>query len=399
MKTMWAWMIAVGLVLVVVTLGCRSESEPPSTSAQPKARMNESAAVEEETSVVIPDTPVSGTLFGKEFLPDEFKLRKDQLTLQQGEGVFPDAKVTLFLFLESGQSLTDKTWNVSSSDTGFGGRPHIHVSVKKGEEEFPTTEMYMEEYTLRLSFSEAEDGLLAGRIYLELPDDSRSVFSGTFVVKPPVDYSAPLTDEDRPFVAGKIDFRIVGEGMLGTGYCGINSAGEPQWNGAGFGIDPDTDEGAAWGTSFQPRVSGLQVIEIHVARHRHVRLEPGTYLFYAKWEDAYFASRWLTIEPGSETTLDLTLNPHESGKLDVTVGAEAEDKSLRLIPLDEQARLPSGMDDDQARTVAFFLGITSDIAQGKASFETLCPGPYRVFYGNDNQDVVVKQGETATVTF
>ena len=75
--------------------------------------------------VAIPDTPVSGTLFGKEFRPDGFKLWNDQLTLQQGKGVFPDAKVKLFLFLDRGQSLTGKTWNVVASDSGFGSRPHV----------------------------------------------------------------------------------------------------------------------------------------------------------------------------------------------------------------------------------------------------------------------------------
>ena len=122
-------------------------------------------------------------------------------------------------------------------------------------------------------------------------------------------------------------------------------------------------------------------------------------MFYAKWVDTYLSSRWLTIEPGSETTLDLTVNPQESGTLEINVGSEAEDKWLRVLPLDEQPGLPPGIDDDQAGKVGFFLGVTADIDQGKADFETLCPGANRVFYGNENQDVIVKQGETATVKF
>ena len=401
MKVQWAWMTVVGLVLMVVTLGCQSEpeSEPQPADEGAKANTDEPTRVAEKTSVDIPDAPVSGTLFGKEFRPDGFKLWKDQLTLRQGEGVFPEAKVTLHLFLDSDQSYTDTTWNVSSSDTGFGRRPHVHVSVKKDGANFSTTEMYMDKYTLRLSFSETKDALLEGRIHLELPDDSRSVFSGTFVVEPPVDYSAPLTDKDKPFVIGKIDFRIAGKGMFGTGYCGITSAGEPQWNGTGFGIEPEFDQGSALCSFFKPRITRLEIIEKQVARHRHVRLEPGTYLFYVKWEDTYLASRWLTIEAGSETTLDLTVNPQESGTLDVTVDSEAEDKLLRLLPLDGQGGLPTAIDDDQAGRVAFSLGVTADIVAGKASFESLCPGAYRVFYGNENQDTVIQQGETAAVKF
>jgi hypothetical protein len=400
MKVHGAWKAVIGLVLVVVALGCRSESEPERAGAGAKAKTDVTAPVAEETSVDIPDAPVSGSLFGKEFHPDEFELAwRGMLTLQQGEGVFPDAEVTLHLFLDSDASYTDTTWDVSSSDTGFGRRPHVRVSVKEEGANHPTSETYTEEYTLRLSFSETEDSLLAGRIYLELPDDSRSVFSGTFVVAPPVDPSAPLTDKDKPFVVGRIDFRIPGKGMLGTGYCGITSAGERQQNGAGFGIEPDYDGGSTWCDYFKPRITRLEIIEKQVARHRHVRLEPGTYLFYAKWEDTYLASRWLTIEAGSETTLDFTVNPQESGTLEVNVASEGEDKWLRLLPLDGQSGLPPGIDDDQAGTVGFFLGVTADIDQGKASFETLCPGAYRVFYGNENQDVVVKQGETATVKF
>jgi len=387
-----------GLVLVVVTLGCGSESEPRGAGA--KAKTDGPAPVAGETSIAIPDAPVSGTLFGKEFHPDQFELTwRGGLTLQQGEGVFPDAKVTLHLFQDKGKSYADTAWDVSSSDTGFGRKPHVRVSVKEDGANFPTSETYMDKYTLRLSFSEMENGLLAGRVYLELPDDSRSVLSGTFVVERPVDPSAPLTDKDKPFVTGKINFRIVSKGMLGTGYCGITSAGEPQWNGAGFGIEPDYDGGSTWCDYFKPRITRLEIIEKQVARHRHVRLEPGTYLFYAKWEDTYLSSRWLTIEPGSETTLDLTVNPQESGALEVNVGSDVEDKWLRLLPLDEQAGLPPGIDDDQAGRVGVSLRVTTDIVQGKASFESLCPGAYRVFYGNENQDIVIKQGETATVKF
>ncbi len=74
MKVQWAWMTVVGLVLVVVTLGCRSESESERAGAGAKAKTDEPAPVAERTSVDIPDAPVSGSLFGKEFHPDEFEL-------------------------------------------------------------------------------------------------------------------------------------------------------------------------------------------------------------------------------------------------------------------------------------------------------------------------------------
>ncbi len=320
MNVQLAWKAAVGLSLVVVTLGCRSEPEDVTT----KAKTDDAPRVAEKMPVAIPDAPVSGSLFGKKFAPDEFELWKGQLILRQGESVASETTVKLFLFTDSGQSFSGMTWDVSSTDSGFGGRPHVHVSSREDGAHASTSETYMDGYTLRLSFRETEDRLLEGRIYLELPDDSGSVISGTFVVEPPVDYSAPLSDKDRPFVVGKIDFRIVGNGMFGTGYSGITSAGDPLWAGTGFGIDPDADCGAALGLFFKPRISRLEVIGKQVARHRHVRLAPGTYLFYAKWEDTFLSSRWLA---------------------------------------------------------------------------TLCPGTYRIFCGNQDQDAVVRQGELTTVTF
>jgi len=381
-------------------LGCRSE--PESADAGAKAETDEPARVAETAPVAIPDTPVSGSLFGKEFRPDKFELWNDQLTLQQGEGVFPEAKVKLFLFLDRGQSLTRKAWNVAASDSGFSSRPHVHVDVKKEGANFPTNEMYMDGYTLQLSFSDAEAGLLKGRIYLALPDDARSVVSGTFLVEPPEPPTAPSvppSDKDKPYVIGKIDFHVPGDGMLGTGYCGVTSSGECQSNGAGVGIDPNMDSGNVESTTFKPRITRLDFVEKQVARHRHVRLEPGTYVFYAKWKETYLSWRWQTIEAGSATTLDLTLNPQQSGMLEVHVGSEAADQPIYLFPLDEQAALPSGIDDTHVRNLKYSLGLKTDVIAGKATFETLGPGAYRVFCGDQTENAIVKQGETATVKF
>ena len=209
----------------------------------------------------------------------------------------------------------------------------------------------------------------------------------------------PPSDKDKPYVIGKIDFRVPGDGMLGTGYCGITTAGEPQSNGTGVGIDPDFEGGYAESTSFKPRITRLDFVQKQVARHRHVRLEPGTYVFYAKWKETYLSWRWLTIDAGSAATLDLALNPQQSGMLEVHVGSEAADQSIYLLPLDEQAALPSGIDDTQARNLKYSLNLKAAVVAGKARFEALGPGGYRVFYGDQGQDTIVKQGETATVKF
>ena len=54
----------------------------------------------------------------------------------------------IFLFLEEGETLDGKIYNVSS-DRGL-GVPHIHMKWRPEGQDLPETEMFMKDYAMRL---------------------------------------------------------------------------------------------------------------------------------------------------------------------------------------------------------------------------------------------------------
>ncbi len=136
------------------------------------------------TNSVVPDTPVAGRIHGSGFLCERAVLRGGQLILAQGK-TFPwDLGLALYLPARHGEELSDKTFEI----TPDGSSAPRAVLRWKNEQQEPVTQTISNGYTLNLVFGQATNRHVSGRIYLCLPDESKSFVAGTFdaeITKPP----------------------------------------------------------------------------------------------------------------------------------------------------------------------------------------------------------------------
>jgi len=133
--------------------------------------------------MVIPDLPAAGAISGQDFTVQEAKLEGGILTLREGKEFFPDKSVKLFLFLKEGETLVGKTFRIAPNREFGGPQVHVHVQWKpKGDQGFGQTEIFMDKYAVVLEFGRLKDNAIPGKIYLCLPDKSKSYVAGTFTI-------------------------------------------------------------------------------------------------------------------------------------------------------------------------------------------------------------------------
>jgi hypothetical protein len=131
----------------------------------------------------IPDGKANGMINGTNFVLDTARLERSGnstiLTLRQGAGVSADREVLVYLRVSPTESLTNRTFTVSS-DTKFGA-PTIVKRWKHDPRFAPQQRPYTGGYALKLETGNAEeDGSLNGKIYLALPDNEKTVVAGNF---------------------------------------------------------------------------------------------------------------------------------------------------------------------------------------------------------------------------
>ena len=97
------------------------------------------------------------------------------------------------LFARQGEELSGKTVEITPD------RPRApKVTLRwKDEQRKPVTQSIVNGYLLRVAFGQATNSRMPGRIYLSLPDESKSFVAGTFdaeITKPP----PPKTGSQKP---------------------------------------------------------------------------------------------------------------------------------------------------------------------------------------------------------
>ncbi|MEE9611547.1 MAG: tetratricopeptide repeat protein, partial [Desulfatiglandales bacterium] len=156
---------------------------PPAKAKESKTPIKTSRVIWglEPNEVKISGKRASGRIHGANFTVERAKMEKGILTLRQGKQVFPDYAVMIFLFSKKDEKLEGKTYNVSKNQ-GL-GVPPIHMKWKQQGSDIPETEIFMKDYAMRLEFGKKERNILMGKIYLSIPDESKSFVSGTFRAK------------------------------------------------------------------------------------------------------------------------------------------------------------------------------------------------------------------------
>ena len=136
------------------------------------------------TNAVLPDTPVAGRIRGSGFLCEKAILRGGLLVLAQGNAFPWDLGLALNLFAREGEELSGKTVEITPV------RPRApHVVLRwKDQQQQAVTETIKDGYSLNVTFGQATNSRMPGRIYLSLPDETKSFVAGTFdaeITKPP----------------------------------------------------------------------------------------------------------------------------------------------------------------------------------------------------------------------
>jgi len=129
-----------------------------------------------------PDAPVAGKLQAMDFKLEaaEYSTFTNALTLQTGKGFIGDARVVVFLFMKQGEELSNKTFEAKADEKPKLGalNPHVHIGGTKAK-----PAVFTGGFAMRLQFGAVKDGQVTGKIYLCLPDESKSVLAGTFTAK------------------------------------------------------------------------------------------------------------------------------------------------------------------------------------------------------------------------
>jgi hypothetical protein len=369
---------------------------PPAEPAAPKEAAPTPPATGWTTDVkamVFPASPAAGTVSGQPFAPqtaDISRIRGRFLTLRQGDESNPDAEVRILLAAGKDENFAGKTYEVAP-DAGPGA-PAISVA-RKSQDRPAEPALFTDKYALRLEFGQESAGKLPGRVYLCLPDESKTYLAGTFTADIEPDYAKLPRPEESPCVVG----RIILKGRAGleviTGFLGVTTAGAPASNLTGTTIATGTETSVASAT-YPPQRTVLVNDAEAGCQCRHSRLTPGRYLFFVGTGERYIDWHWVEVRDGAMMTLDFTLEPEVAGTLAVVLPKDAKE-GVRLIPLDDAGKVP----DVKPALDLLSLAMKTDVdaRDGKLFLDGLRPGRYRVGIGDCAKDVTIKAKETAEV--
>jgi len=126
-----------------------------------------------------PDTPAAGRIHRKSFLPDRAVLQGPVLVLRQGPSTQPDIALVLLLPVPGSRGLSGYELEVNAN----AAKPAPRVLIRWKEGDLQVSQSFTNSYAMKLKFDQFTNDTLPGRIYLCLPDNSRSFVVGTFAAE------------------------------------------------------------------------------------------------------------------------------------------------------------------------------------------------------------------------
>jgi hypothetical protein len=289
----------------------------------------------------IPESPASGKIHDAPFKPDRVELDHGVLTLRQGKDFFADGEIRLFLFGNDKEVPEGKSIEVSASDEF--ANCQVMMQYKVSGQNLPASQNFGEKFALKLELGKLNDDQLPGKIYLCLPDASKSFVVGAFQAQVIADPSAKPGPKQVPFVTGKIGIngKPKDKHFILAGYAGQTTTEMWQSNNAGYEVELGNEiGGSVASTTFAPRNTNFQYDAKQGGRYSHVKLSPGRYLVYAKVDPHFFDWQWIEVKPDSQINLDFTLDLAQAGDLEVALPQTADMNGADIIPLDSDGALP-----------------------------------------------------------
>jgi hypothetical protein len=129
------------------------------------------------SEATIPEATAVGSIHASGFFCERATLQGGHLTLRQGRSGPADLQITVQLFAHDGAELSGKTVEIQPDRAP----PLPKIVLKwKDEQQKSVTRNIENGYALRVAFGDAANGRIPGRIYISLPDESKSFVAGTF---------------------------------------------------------------------------------------------------------------------------------------------------------------------------------------------------------------------------
>ncbi len=139
---------------------------------------------DEVARIVKPDNPefmAQGVIHGMNFICDhaEYDSKKQILSLRQGEGVFLNLGVSIFLVLGEGVLPENQVFDIKETSRQE-TMPRIQLQWLFAGKNIPQMQSVSNGYIMKLDFEKRTENLLAGRIHLKLPDNYQTEIEGKF---------------------------------------------------------------------------------------------------------------------------------------------------------------------------------------------------------------------------
>jgi hypothetical protein len=387
------------LLALPLLVGCPDKkTDPPSAGTASSATTPPSASTASSgttsPSAETPTTPVAGLIKGKPFTPDEVVFQGNSLTFRRGKEFFPEMEIRVVLPIKDSGSLKETEWK---HDGNQSGNPVISVSGKevqdaKGIAESPFVQPG--DFTMTLKVSKKTPRSVEGVIDLKVSKPANTHLAGQFKATIKKTAFEPLDAEDAPYIQGKIT--IVGPWkteQIGAGFVGKTTDGKTPSNFIGSKM---TAGESTWMTngSFEPQVTGLTNDAKSGPMYRHTRMLPGEYWVFARRGGVVAAWKKVTVNPGDQLTVDLTIDPAKTGELVITIPEEEAKEEfeyhLSLIP--DEIKDPGQGGHYSFNAAEVKKGQTTVTVKGVPA------GKYKAIRGKSESDVEVVAGKSTAVT-
>ena len=122
----------------------------------------------------IPGTDAAGSIHGRAFTLEHASLTGSNLTLRVGHSGSIELGLNIYFFNRQPEELAGKTAEIKPTDKIA---PRVTL---RWEDEKRESQTFHHGYAMKVEFGAAENGALPGRIFVCLPDNSKSFVAGTF---------------------------------------------------------------------------------------------------------------------------------------------------------------------------------------------------------------------------
>ena len=133
------------------------------------------------TKKTFPKKIAAGKIHGRDFVCEEAVLQNGLLALRSGRGWQSAMAANVIVFsnafsTNAAEILSGETFAVDTNHSGLS--PSVSLFWREGD--LRVMEMFTNGFAMKLDFGKISGGKLPGKIYLCLPDETRSCVAGTF---------------------------------------------------------------------------------------------------------------------------------------------------------------------------------------------------------------------------